>query len=469
MPTPFPDPARREGLADKVRLHLKTLRPAVLVLYHARGVAQLPMRKAIEDHILAWGRHSRYPVVYHNFAFGFDWNAFKDLPIAAVLLDTLALNIRWSPDYFAERTAPLLALRGFHGPKIAMPQDEFIHTDSLGQFLAAIGCTHLLSAASEPQARRIYGRHLPKVQYGTKLTGYLEPSTLRRIDELSRREPRRDLDVGYRAWRAEPWLGEHGMLKLRVAEAAQSLAGQFPDLTLDISTDDADVFTGDDWYRFLLRCRSTLGVEGGASVLDRDGSLCLRTRGYVMANPQASFEEVRTACFADHEGSLELFALGPRHLEACATRTCQLLVEGQYQGVLRAGIDYIAIARDFSNLPDVLAQARDHERLQAVAESAYRRVVGSGQYTYGGFVRSVEESIIDRAATALGVPGRSGRAGVHAAMRRHAQVWDFALYEAESLLPHRQAFEQSAELRWTAERERVQEFAVTVGLDLTLH
>ena len=469
MSQPFPDTARQDTLGDKACLNWQTLRPALLVLYHSRGVAQIPMRKAIEDHLFAWARHSRYPVVYHNFAYGFDWHALKELPIAAVLLDTLALNIRWSPDYFAKVTAPLRSLRDFSGPKIAMPQDEFIHTDSLGEFLAEIACTHILSAASEPEAQRIYGKHLPNVQYGTKLTGYLEPSTVRRIDELRRRHPRRDIDVGYRAWRAEAWLGEHGTLKWRVASSTKALAAQFPDLAIDVSTDDSDVFTGDDWYRFLLRCRSTLGVEGGSSVLDRDGSLCNRTRAYVRAHPDASFKEVREACFAQEEGSLRLFALGPRHLEACATRTCQLLVEGEYQGVLRAGIDYIPIARDFSNLPDVIAQVRDHERLRIIADSAYKRVVGSGNYTYVGFVRSIERRVIDRAAAAVGTPDRSARAAVRAAIRRHDLVWDFSVYEAESLLPQRQAYEHSPELRWSSERQRVQEFAVKVGIDLTLH
>src|SRR5262245_5338152 len=118
-----------------------TTRPAILILYHCRGVAQLPLRAAIEDHLFAWQRHSHYPAISHTIAYGFDWEAFAHLPIAAVILDTIALNIRWSPEYFERVTAPLAALQRFAGPKIAMPQDEFIHTDSLVALLARIGCT----------------------------------------------------------------------------------------------------------------------------------------------------------------------------------------------------------------------------------------------------------------------------------------------------------------------------------------
>lgn len=446
---------------------MKGLRPALLVLYHCRGVAQFPLRTAIEDHLFAWQRHSRYPAVYHNIAFGFDWAAYEHLPIAAVLLDTLALNIRWSPEYFARKTVPLAALAKFQGPKVAMPQDEFIHTDSLGGLLGRIGCTHVLSAANAADAQRIYRPFLPHAQLGNKLTGYLEEGTIRRIESMGRDIPKRDIDVGYRAWHAEAWLGEHGLLKSRIAQEAQALATEFPALRMDVSTDDADMLAGDDWYRFLLRCRTTLGVEGGASVLDRDGSICARTRAWVREHPHASFEETREACFPGQDGSLSLFAIGPRHLEACATRTCQLLVEGEYQGVLRAGQDYLPIRRDFSNLRDVMRASKDDATIKRVAESAWHYVVGSGRYTYAGFVRDVERQIIDPAAAQV----RSRLADwlpVRRAIARHAASWHFAQREAAELLPNRQLYETSGDDRWVRARADAAKVAAFAGLDLTL-
>lgn len=446
---------------------MKALRPALLVLYHCRGVAQLPLRAAIEDHLFAWQRHSRYPAIYHNIAYGFDWDAFAHLPIAAVILDTIALNIRWSPEYFQRVTAPLTSLNAFAGPKIAMPQDEFIHTDSLVALLARIGCTHVLTAAGTEDAKRIYGAALPGAQLRTKLTGYLEESTLRRIDALRRLQLVRDIDVGYRAWRAEAWLGAHGMLKTQVADAAHRLQPDFPGLRFDVSTDEADVLTGDDWYRFLVRCRTTLGVEGGASVLDRDGSICARTRAYVREHPQAGFEEIRDACFPGQDGSLSLFAIGPRHLEACATRTCQLLVEGSYQGILRAGVDYIPIARDFSNLREVFRAVSDAELVARVSASAWERVVASGRYTYAGFVRQIEQDILDPAAGERRVGAGASLATLRA-VRRHAASWRFARHEAATLLPHREQYEHSRRPRWFWERLKAASVARFAGLDLTL-
>jgi hypothetical protein len=236
---------------------------------------------------------------------------------------------------------------------------------------------------------------------------------------------------------------------------------------MDISTDEADVLVGDDWYRFLLRCRTTLGVEGGASLLDRDGSICARTRAYVREHPNASFETIRDTCFPGQDGTLSLFAIGPRHLEACATRTCQLLVEGAYQGVLRAGEDYIPIRRDFSNLREVLRSIDDDALVRRVSQSAWQRVVRSGLYTYAGFVRAVERSIVDPVARWRFVQPLRVRA-VRQAIKRHQASWDFARYEAAHLLPNRVHYETSGDPRWEAERARAAEVAAFAGLDLTL-
>ncbi|WP_429259802.1 hypothetical protein [Paraburkholderia sp. GAS334] len=406
-------------------------------------------------------------MIYHNFAYGFEWRNFEHLPIAAVILDTIALNLRWSPEYFAEKIAPLRQLRRFDGPKIAMPQDEFVHTDVLAEFLSEIGCTHVLSAASSVDADKIYRKRLPNAVLMQKLTGYLEQSTLSRIESMRQENIARDIDVGYRAWHAEPWLGEHGLLKLKLAQEATKVAARRPDIAFDVSTDEKAMFMGDDWYRFLLRCKTTLGVEGGASLLDRDGSALTRTRAYLSQHPDATFEEVRDACFPGQDNSLALFALGPRHLEACATRTCQLLVEGEYQGVLRAGIDYLPIARDFSDLEEVCERARDEAECKRIADNAWQRVVGSGQYTYRGFVHSVENDIIvpslRRQRVSIADSYRIARA-----IRRHAISWKFARYEANELLPNRLDYEQSTDERWVEARRNAANIAARAQIDISL-
>ncbi len=116
----------------------------------------------------------------------------------------------------------------------------------------------------------------------------------------------------------------------------------------------------------------------------------VRTERYLDEHPDASFEEVEAACFPGEDGKLQLFAISPRHLEACATRTCQVLVEGEYSGVLRAGEHYIPIAKDLSNVEEVLDIVQSDSERERITDNAYRDVVASGDYTYRGLVEQVE-------------------------------------------------------------------------------
>jgi hypothetical protein len=329
--------------------------------------------------------------------------------------------------------------------------------------------THLLSAAAPNVAERIYRARLPNVRIGQKLTGYLDEKTVARIDRLGREHPERDIDIGYRAWHAEPWLGEHGQFKVQIAERTVEAAKEMPKLRIDISTAEDAVLLGDDWLRFLLRCRTVLGAEGGASVLDRDGTIRERTRAYLAeTNPGATFEETRQACFAQEDGGLDLFCIGPRHLEACATGTCQILVEGGYQGILRKDFDYIAVKRDFSNLGDVLRGLDDHTHVRETARRARLSVVDSGRYSYRRFVRETEKWLLPWTVRWPFARGNSRlqQKRIAEAITRNEEIHAFAKHEAEVLFADRVAYEHSQEPEWVEERRLAAQIAARTGIQL---
>jgi hypothetical protein len=224
------------------------------------------------------------------------------------------------------------------------------------------------------------------------LTGYLDEHTVRRVDAILAESPPRTIDIGYRTGPPKPFLGRHAMLKTELADVVRERA-QARGLRVDISTRAEDTLLGDDWYRWLARCRYTLGVEGGASVLDRDGSVLACTERLQAERPGASFAELEAACFPGRDGELSLHAVSPRHLEACATRTAQILVEGDYNGVLEPGRHYLPLRRDFSNLDELLDAVAAGRQRDAVADSAHRDVVASGRWTYRRLVDDVEAEL----------------------------------------------------------------------------
>jgi hypothetical protein len=212
-------------------------------------------------------------------------------------------------------------------------------------------------------------------------------------------------------------LGRGGDLKWQIADVFRKKAAE-SGLNVDISTPEnySVAIAGDDWYRFLLRCKYQIGVEGGSSLFDWDGSIRKRTEVYVAAHPRATFEEVENACFPGADGAIHLFAISPRHLEACMTMTCQVLVEGDYDGVLLPGKHYIELKRDFSNLDTVLDLVSKDELRQALTAAAWADVVESGNFTYRKFVDHIVQ-------TSLGESRPKGNSGRLPVRHRFAYHW----------------------------------------------
>jgi hypothetical protein len=370
--------------------HARDARSNILVVYALR---KHPVRDTLRDHLYSFARYSSNRCFYVNLGLRDIPRVTRRLRFQAVIFHTSFLSYRWGPESWRELVRRAAPLRDVGEIRVAIPQDEFLRSELLCEFIEDFQIGHVFSAAPASEWPKIYaGVDRNRVGFTRVLTGYLEPRSIRRAERTATSVQEREIDIGYRAWHAAPWLGRHGQLKHQLADSVRERAARHG-LKVDISTGDEDTLFGDDWYRFLASCRYTIGVEGGASVLDRDGSLKEATERYLAEHPGAGFEEIEAACFPGEDGKLSLFAISPRHLEACATRTCQLLVEGDYNGVLRPDEHYLPLRRDLSNLDQVLEEVARDVRRPRIVEAAYRDVIASGRYEYSRLVERVEAVI----------------------------------------------------------------------------
>jgi hypothetical protein len=369
----------------------------IVVFYHARH--WLPLRSSNESHLLCWRRYSRHRTLYVNVAFEVPWWFLRRLTIDAVIFDTIFFVMHWQPAYFRARVAQCLPVKHLACPKVAVVQDEFLHMEVVNSFLRDVGVTDVLTCSELSDWPTIYPLLDPrKTRFRTVLTGYVDEQRLAGIEAQKR--PARDIDIGYRAWKSPYWLGEHGVSKVLIGEKIAEAANR-RGLRIDIDNPQkpGQYLLGDKWFDFLRRCRTVLGVEGGASVFDYDGSIKLKVEAYTAENPEATFEQTRAECFPEDDHRIDLACLSPRHFEAVMTRTCQVLLAGRYNGIFKPWLHYIPLERDYSNIDEVLNTIADDRLVEEIADRAYNDLVSSGRWTYTAFVRDIETSIIEPAPT----------------------------------------------------------------------
>ena len=213
---------------------------------------------------------------------------------------------------------------------------------------------------------------------------------------------------------------------------------------------------GDRWFPFVASARAVLGSESGASAIDRRGELVAAERTMLAEQPCLDFADFDAAMPAGWDGQLP-GSVGPRHLEAAAARTCQVLVEGGYDGVLEPDVHYLPVRPDGSNADAVVERLADHKLVEATATRAYADLVLSGRYGYAALAAQLERVLDEerpagrRAIRRLATPcsdrrrrlqrggGASAPLGVQGGRSRRPRAHPAPRARARALVPARSA------------------------------
>jgi hypothetical protein len=334
----------------------------------------------------------------------------RRLRFDAVILHTTLLCMRWNPWFFQWKRR-LDWLADVSALKIALPQDEYDHAHTLDDWLDDLGVSVVCTVLDDRHRAELYPRLSVKAAFPEILTGYIDEPSAERFRARIIPPPDRPHDVVYRARHLPYWYGSHGQFKHRIGEALLERAPAHG-LDCDISTRGPETILGDAWLDFLGSGRATIGSESGVSVLDRYGEVRDEIRQLLQEDPSLTFEEV-DAVMPSGWDDYRFFAVSPRHLEAVVTKTAQILVEGQYSGVLEPERHYIPVRRDFANLDAALERARDHALLERLADQAYEDVYLSGRF---GVAQLTET--MDRVLTDAGLPPRAAHPRASLALAR---------------------------------------------------
>ena len=338
------------------------------------------------DALLKYSKHNVHEIsMLHHFPARIDLDRFD------VVISHYSLSIGpLLKHYFGEDL--VRKLKQFKGLKAAFLQDEYREIKTYWKHINELGINVLFSCVPEGEIPKVYpAEKVPNLRVINVLTGYV-PEALLKLEVVP--VAKRPIDVGYRTRKMWYWLGALAYEKWFISEEFKRRAKAEPlGLNLDLSTREHERLYGDAWTNFVASCKTVIGVESGASIIDFDGQLERRVGQYVSEHPQATFEEVSELFLKEYEGSLRLHQISPRCFEAAALRTPMVLFEGEYSNVLEPGRHFVVLKKDFSNFEEVVEKIKDHEYLQKMADRTYQEVALNPRWSYREFIRVIDQAI----------------------------------------------------------------------------
>jgi len=341
---------------------------------------------AVQDHIQGIKRLSRNYITIINPRVVRDPTVIEDDKFDVIL-------IHYSIYILHETYLPLpwqIYIASFPNGKAIIREDEYQQINSFKRKMSQLGVGVVFSNLNYPPQvmKWTYEEGMfPNVWFFSCLPGYIS----KRFKEL---QPppisNRPFDIVYRGRTLPPQLGLHAQDKRIIGEQMLAAAGKYG-LRVDISSEESDRIYGGAWPKFLMDGRAMLGVEGGASIFDFDGTLTKKVEQYYSDHPKADFKEVWSRLLKGHEENVVFKSITPKFFEAIAAKTALVLYPGQYSGILERDRHYIVLERDGSNLNEVVTKLRDDEYLQQLVDRTFSEVLFRTDLTKQFYVNQMDK------------------------------------------------------------------------------
>ena len=356
----------------------------ILLLYHFVA----PYAETVMDHAGALERFSRFPVWSLNtserFPDGLRSLRFRVVVLHYSLFGTTPFRLSGAfREYLRNNRA---------GLEVAFFQDEYDHVSERFAFIDEFGVDWIYTLLAPPEAELVYGRRTHRPRLFSTIPGFVSDGLRDKARRFARAESDRRVDIGYRGRSLPFYMGRGAQEK---ADIGRQFAGRAKGLglALDIASDEGSRLYGDAWYRFLGSCKAVLGVEAGVSIFDLDGQARSAVEKLRSHEPDLSFAEVSRRVLSGLEDNIPYRTISPRHFEAAAFDTCQILFEGSYSGIMQAGTHYIPLRKDFANFDDVMRAFLDRGERARIVANARRDLIESERNSYREFVRGFDDEL----------------------------------------------------------------------------
>lgn len=354
----------------------------VLVLY---ACSEYPFRKTFKSFIESFEKYSDHNIHYCNFPFYFPKKALS-LVHWDVIIYTHSFTAPWNRERYLKKIQRIESLKLKAQRKIALFQDEYFNSDLTNLFIKKLDINHVYTVAPESEWSKIYPE-VPKHKLTQYLTGYIDEQDIQpALDLISR--TKKSIDISYRTAYPGPQmaaLGDVGWLKFEIADFGNQLGLLNSDIQVGTG-----FLIGDGWFKLLAQSVFTLGVPSGSNILDTKGTLSeilCKNRNFSRDKIQILLKEL------DIKQDYKLEVISPRIFEAGLFDCCQILVEGEYNGILVKNKHYISINRNLDNIEEVKKTISDLSKRSEIVMNFRRDIIENPSYRYRTFVKSFFDRI----------------------------------------------------------------------------
>lgn len=284
-------------------------------------------------------------------------------------------------------------LCNFNGLKVLMKQDENYRYKELAKYIGQTGFDLIFTCLSKEDIYKIYPPDITgNPKFVKMLTGYVTP-TLRNFNSNNYT---RKIDIGYRGSIQPLSFGRLAYEKRKIGDDILRLCKD-KNLILDISSQWEERLGAQAWLNFLSSCKSTLGVESGASVFDLYDDLeerCHRAQTkYGLYRDDNNYADLYLSELKEIECLINYNQISPRHFEAAATKTLQIMYPGFYSGIFVKNRHYIELNRDYSNIDHVISIIQNDQLRTQIVDCAHDEIINNTDYWIETFIKKIDREI----------------------------------------------------------------------------
>jgi len=344
--------------------------------------------KTIAEHLISFKKYSKFNIFYYPGSPKFYKAIDLDLFDAIIIHYSLRIHIEEGFDTLPKSLKK--KIMGYSKLKILFIQDEYDQTNTAKKWIKRLQFNIVFTCVPKQYIESIYPqKEFPDTKFIQVLTGYVSDN-LQTIPSLPISE--RKNYINYRGRNLHWVYGDLGQEKWKIGQRMREICER-KKIDVDIEWEEDKRIYGNEWYHFLVSAKSTLGTESGSNIFDYNGTIRDKINGYILLHPNTTYEDIYKRFLQPHDNLIKMNQVSPKLFEAIALKTTLILFKGEYSGILKPNIHYIPLAKDFSNVEEVIEKIKNDALLQSIANKAYTDIIKSQKYSYSSFIEFVDNTI----------------------------------------------------------------------------